>query len=250
MILGPSGCAPAFQEISDAADAVELAQAKAHNREPRQIIVNAATRGASLPKDCVVWNFENIGSQVKQDDLVYWHDRASEIWDFSKSNLPKYFPMIACSAKYVPVGFHESMKRFTMRPDAERDIDVCFFGMMNERRTQFKTDLDAIGVKTHFSSRLFGAERDAILSRSKLALSLQYYEGGVYPALRVLHYIANGVPFVTETHVDEMVGLHYPLSTMADAIKSFVGLPNLDMITIHSELIPLLTFPEPKAEIQ
>ena len=175
--------AACFAELDDALRALD---------PTRTVYLNAHTAPDEVPSGGIVLNTENVPGQVA-DPRALWPD--AELWDISASNAAKY------GATHVPVGYHASMERFTR--SAAPDIDVVFTGCLNERRRAVLQELADHGLSVcHVPPGIYGAERDALLARSKLALNMQFYADGIYPVLRVAHLVANGVPVLSEAHAD------------------------------------------------
>lgn len=154
------------------------------------------------PAGAVIYNLDLVGTHVNAAD-ARWAGR--EIWDFSEKNIAAWKTAVPAWKKtfrrlvHVPVGYHPTMERFERRPRSGRDIDLVFTGAINERRHRV---LSAVRQQGHhvvvLSTPTFGAERDALLARARLALNMLYYEKGVFPVLRAAHLAANGVPFISE----------------------------------------------------
>ncbi len=141
------------------------------------------------PKGSIVYNTENLPLQVPD-----WKERweGHELWDIDAGNCA------LTRAKHVPIGWHPSMERF--KPRSVPDIDIVFTGCLNERREKV---LDALRLRrlhvVHIDAgTLYGADRDEILARSKLALNIRFYEDGMFPVLRSAHLIANRIPVLSE----------------------------------------------------
>ncbi len=153
--------------------------------------IDAAVRAMTDRVVCFnahAFNLENF-SQIKPEVLDRWADH--EVWDFSARNAALY------GAKHVPVGWHPSMERFERAP--VQDIDVVFSGCINTRRMKVLEDLADRGLKVVVvPPGIYGAHRDGILARARLALNMLFYEDGVFPALRVAHLVANRVPVLSE----------------------------------------------------
>lgn len=195
MILGLSShpAAACFTEIDEAVRQL---------RGKDDVCFNAHAFDA--PKGAIVYNFENVPQQV---DPARWADQ--EVWDFSRRNSERYV------CKHVPVGYHPSFERFK-RADV-LDIDIVFTGCLNERRIAVLQALADRGLSvTAIPPGVYGAERDAVLARAKLALSMLYYSDGVFPALRVAHLVANRVPVLSERCVD---GWDYIPSVAIDMVE-------------------------------
>jgi hypothetical protein len=181
MILGAGTLAygRCFEEIDDAVSALtdRFVVFNAHQFEP--------------PPGAIIFNLENI-EQVKS--VRKWANH--EIWDCSPHNAVRYPP--GFNVKHVPMGFHPSMVRFQRRPPAERDVDVVFCGSEHPRRAKVLEELRRRGLKVVHNVSVMGRARDALLARSKIAIDMLFYEGGMFPALRQLHLIANRVPVIGE----------------------------------------------------
>jgi hypothetical protein len=141
------------------------------------------------PAGHVVYNLDLVGIHC---DPARWRGR--EVWDFALRNVALYPDYM--HPKFVPVGWHPSMKRFDRA--STHDIDVVFCGGMNPRRAKVLDALARHGFKVVHNPTLFGAARDEMLSRSRLAINMLYHEDGVYPVLRAAHLVANGVPMLSE----------------------------------------------------
>jgi hypothetical protein len=169
----PSAC---FDEIDAAVSAMtdRVVAFNAHIRKP--------------PPGAIVYNFENVPAQVSHPAELW---AGHEVWDFSARNAAQY------GATHVPVGYHPSMERF--KRASHLDIDVVFTGLVNERRAAVLEELRERGLNVVVvPPGLYGASRDTILARAKLALNMLFHEDGVFPALRVAHLVANRVPVLSE----------------------------------------------------
>jgi hypothetical protein len=185
VILGHPQHGRCFEEIDDAVSALLGVRSSESG-----VVFNA--HNFPPPAGSIVCNLENFEA-LKNPTAWAPH----EVWDFSERNLPLWPG--AMNVRRFELGYHPSMKRFDMRPWAERDIDVVFFGAQHPRRSRLFDILRSYKLNVVANAEAYGAERDTLLARSKLALNLQYYERGVYPTIRALHLLTNGVPFLSET---------------------------------------------------
>lgn len=164
------------------------------------------------PRGSIIYNLENLPLQVPD-----WEKRfdGHELWDISEDNCA------LTGAKHVPLGWHLSMERFKPRP--VQDIDVIFTGCMNERRSKVLDSIRArrLHVVHVDSGTVYGADRDALLARAKIALNIRFYEDGMFPLLRSAHLIANHVPVLSED-CSGVVGFSVPLEQIADHAQRLV----------------------------
>lgn len=171
----------------------------------RLVVFNAHT-SPFVPTNAIVYNFENIPQQLNP---ARWANH--EVWDFNEANAAKYW------AKYVPIGYHPSMECF--KPQPIKLWDVIFFGSINERRTKVIEGLRNKGLTVQTLFGVYGEDRDRAIASSRLAINMFYYEGGVFPALRVAHCVANKVPIVSEYCSDGWDFLeHVPYEGLVDEV--------------------------------
>ncbi len=154
----------------------------------------------ALPENSIVYNLEQLGAA----ELPAWYPVLAErvrVWDYSELNLP-YWKRVQClvPVQVVPVGFAPVLEKI---PQASRqDIDVLFYGSLNERRKLILLQLEAAGVKVHHVFGVYGQERDALIGRAKLVLNVHFYESKLFEIVRVSYLLANGKAVITEQSPD------------------------------------------------
>ncbi|MCX5749697.1 MAG: hypothetical protein NTZ10_05595 [Candidatus Saganbacteria bacterium] len=144
----------------------------------------------------IPYQFEQIGAEggwdsENQKKLL---ENAFEIWDYSLENI-KRLNERGLKAKYLPVGYHEKLE---LIPDAgnNKDIDVLFYGSINERRKKVLDELKNINVKVLFG--VYGKERDEIIARTRIALSMHFYDAKIFEAPRISYLLNNKCFIVAE----------------------------------------------------
>ena len=170
------------------------------------------------PSGSIIFNLENVPGQVNP---ALWSEH--EIWDASLRNISRY--PTGLKVTHVPMGYEPSMKRFERRPVEERDIDVVFCGYPNERRLSVLDSLRYRGIKVAVPDyNTWGKDRDKVIARAKLALDMRYYDDGIFPTLRSLHLVANGMPVVAETspEMPPWALVNVPYDMLADRIETLL----------------------------
>lgn len=207
--------AACFDEIAASVDQLLSVQG-----DPRTVVFNAHAFPGLIPPNAVVYNFENVDVQVSGDAFA-----RHEIWDFSQRNASRWrgqrAPVVA-----VPVGHHPSMERFRPLPWEQRDVDVIFTGCMNARRQRVLDALARRGVKILAVSTAYGAARDELLARARVALNMLYYEDGTFAVLRTAHCTANSVAVVAEAANEAPTWSHpatVAYADLADACCDLLG---------------------------
>ena len=167
------------------------------------IVVGANLLGArqarQVAKGSILYNFEQVGSE--------WFDPAylrllsrHKVWDYSRNNVAG-LRRLGIDAKLVPLGWTPELERVRKAPP---EIDVLFYGTLNGRRERVLLELEARGLAVRHLFGVYGAERDALIGKSKLALNMHYYEAQIFEIPRVSYLLGNGVCVVSEEGLDPL----------------------------------------------
>jgi SAM-dependent methyltransferase len=120
--------------------------------------------------------------------------QAREVWDYSPENIEFLRQHGVERVKLLPMGFHERLHTI---PAAAQDIDVLFYGMVNERRKEVLNNLER-RCRLAALVGVFGPERDAMIARSKIVLNLHFYDKCILEQTRVSYLLNNGCCVVSE----------------------------------------------------
>ncbi len=166
---------------------------------PFYLTEDAAKR---LPPNSIVYNFEQIGGEF--DILTPGFRvalRTCRVWDYSPRNLERLAPFIGHDRiQVVPVGYVPALTRIPRAP--VQDIEVLFYGAVNERRKMLLDAMTAAGIRLHHVFGVYGAPRDALISRSKLVLNIHAHPTKIMEVVRLSYLLANRKAIVTE--LDDM----------------------------------------------
>jgi hypothetical protein len=151
---------------------------------------------ARLPPRTIVYNLEQI------DDATFqtWPDllplmQTFEVWDFSERNIAR-LRGVAPRLFHLPVGVVPELTRIRRAP--AQDIDVLFYGALTDRRQAALRAIRDTGLTVRAEFGLYGAERDALIARSKLVLNLHKHAAQIFEIVRVSYLLANRVAVVSE----------------------------------------------------
>lgn len=161
---------------------------------------------ASLAPGTIAYNFEQIDtdSQLPPGRLAAF--RNLTVWDYSRRNVEAW-RAAGIDAVHLPVGWHPSLARF--EPAAEQDVDVLFFGIVNERRRAALERIGAAGLKVAAAHMAFGRQRDELIARARIVVNIHHYASGIFEAVRASYLLANGVPLVSERAAGDEVPPEY-----------------------------------------
>jgi hypothetical protein len=154
----------------------------------------------AIPPGSILYNLEQLGSAPLNDFYCALAGRY-QVWDYSPLNIARWkerrcvLPPLLVEIGYVP-----ELRRIPQ--DATRDIDVLFYGSVNEYRLQILRQLQDAGVRVHTVFGVYGKQRDALIARSKIVLNLHFYESNLFEAVRVSYLLANSRAVVSEVSPD------------------------------------------------
>lgn len=153
--------------------------------------------------NCILYNMEQLacwdkthGTSVSLTQRLKGYGR--EVWDYSPLNID-ILREAGVNATLVPIRYSPCLTRIE---PTEEDLDVVFFGSINQRRKDLVQKLLDAGIHVFWLSDSFGEERDKIIARAKIMLNLHYYEGGTFEMLRVSYLLANNKFVITEPSPD------------------------------------------------
>ncbi len=154
----------------------------------------------NLPEAVIVYNLEQLGGAA----LPGWYRSLAKrlrIWDYSAANLALW-KQEECreEPRLVEVGFAADLRRIVPAP--VQDIDVLFYGSLNERRLQLLREIEASGLRLHVAFGVYGQQRDALIGRAKVVLNLHAYDTEIFETVRVSYLLANAKAVVSEQAPD------------------------------------------------
>jgi glycosyltransferase involved in cell wall biosynthesis len=182
-----------------------------------------------IPKNSIVYNLEQLGSSSQHITELYISNLKKHIiWDYSEQNIFWLKNQgINDSAMHVPIGYTPTLSRIIK--SVYQDIDVLFYGWMNERRQFIISELESRGLKVVSLNQSFGLELDQYISRAKVIVNIHFYETKIFEIVRVSYLLANQKLVVSEvdpdTEIDHdlrdaVVGVTY--GELADACLKYV----------------------------
>jgi hypothetical protein len=169
------------------------------------------------------------------DSKVGWYSQtaekilggAEEIWDYSARNI-EFLKGKGLQAKHVLIGYHPDLE--VVPESKNKDIDVLFYGSVNDRRTQLMEGLKK-ECNAQFVAGVFGAERDELIARSKIVLNVHhFYQTQIMEAVRISFLLNNSCFVISEESADH-------------------AFPQVDLVTtkfdnIHDTVLDYLENPE------
>lgn len=155
-----------------------------------------------LPETSIIYNLEQIDSGSKWITDKYIAGISSfTVWDYSQRNINKIQKLTENrDVHFLPIGYSPTLSRISSV--AEPDIDVLFYGSINNRRATILDNLRLMGIKAVSVVDVYGKERDEFISRSKIILNLHYYTTNIFESARVSYLLSNEKAVVAECQED------------------------------------------------
>ncbi len=152
-----------------------------------------------LPAGTIIYNFEQIDptSALPPTRLELFHE--FQVWDYSARNV-ELWQRAGIGAAHVPLGHHPVLERLSTH--ATRDIDVLFYGSMNERRHRVIEGLIDAGLRVEALFGAYGAERDRVIARTAAVINIHFYEARILETARLSFLFTNRVPVISEWSPD------------------------------------------------
>jgi len=162
----------------------------------------AAVPAIELPSDSVLFNLEQVDAKSFWMNAAYLTLlRRFAVLDYSVANTRALGKAGVAHAKHLPVGYMPGLTRIA--PAADADIDVLFYGSLNERRVKILEALRERGLNVVHLFGVYGAARDAAIARAKVVLNLHFYDASIFEIVRVGYLLANAKCVVSEGTDDD-----------------------------------------------
>lgn len=161
---------------------------------------------AALPPRTVIYNLEQMARRdlATAKPVIREVARRFPIWDFSEFNLDAWRTLGVADPQYVKIGWAPVLERIA-RP-AQQDIEVLIYGLPGAERLALFQSLCEAGLKSVFVCGLYGAERDALIARSKIVVNASYYtQSRIFEISRVSYLLGNAKAVVSLEHPDTLI---------------------------------------------
>jgi len=167
------------------------------NRIPIVFGAHILQDNATLPTDAIIFNSEQYDSPWFTNDYIKLLQNHF-VLDYSYNNIEN-LKKLGIDGHIVNLGYvKEEDLHLDDSPMEEKDIDVLFYGSINQRR-QLLIDLLAVeDINTHVVNNVFGEDLDKLISRSKIILNIHFYEAKILEIVRLNYLLTNGICIVSE----------------------------------------------------
>lgn len=154
----------------------------------------------------IVFNQEPLTATQRQfmhKGYFTWLKQADEVWDYDEKNI-EVLKLIRLDVK---LHILKPYKDWSIYKPVEKDIDVLFYGSMNEHRTKILNELKKkykVVVLNSWDGRVI----DNHIMRSKVLLNLHYYyESSMQEQARMIRWIGAPSKIISEKSWKNYLGV-------------------------------------------
>lgn len=164
---------------------------------------------SNLPANTILLNTEQISEDTKDwgSDLtknLQWV-KSFQTWDYSAKNIQSFENLGISNVKHLKLGYQKELARIQK---LTKDIDVLFYGAVNERRGMVIQGLRDLGLNVVTVHGAYGQERDHLIARSKIVLNMHFYKSQIFESVRVFYLLTNSVAVVGEVNQGTTIDSH------------------------------------------
>lgn len=130
------------------------------------------------PRKYILYQMEQLGSKMINEDYYSLAEGALKIFDFSESNMKK---LNFEQDKYLYNPF--PISKFNQNINTS-EFDILFYGQFNNRRVKILSYLNKI-FNIRYYENIFDLERDNKIKKTKIVLNLHFYENACLETARI-----------------------------------------------------------------
>jgi SAM-dependent methyltransferase len=180
-----------------------------------------------LPGNAIIFNSEQYDSPWFTNDYIDIL-KTHLVLDYSYKNI-EYLSQLGIDAHLIRLGYVTEEDRNLDSSVGEKDIDVLFYGSINQRRQLMLDLLATEDINLYITDNVFGEELDKLVARSKVVLNIHFYETKIFEIVRINYLLTNGVHVVSEEGDDqiekdyEQVVTFFPYEDLSESITGILN---------------------------
>jgi hypothetical protein len=175
----------------------------------------------ALPKRSIILNLEPPGSLAVQTQAYEQLLQSYPVWEYSDKNFELRKSAGQSNFVKFDIGYTPQLTR--IKEAENHDVDVLFYGSVNDRRKQILDRIEAAGLRVHRAFGKFGAERDEMISRSKIVLNVHYHLDSIFEIVRCSYLLSNKKAVVCEVGSGTEIPADLRSAVVGCAYEDLVG---------------------------
>lgn len=154
----------------------------------------------------IIYNLEQMGNETPYNNAKYLlllHK--SIVWDYNQDN-QRWLNKNGIYSYYVPILYSTVLLDPLIASDALKDIDVLFYGAINEKRKLMMGNiLKDPSIVTFMTNNCYEKDKESLIRRSKIVINIHHYDCGRLELVRLAPLMANGCFVLSEpgSNLDE-----------------------------------------------
>jgi hypothetical protein len=173
-----------------------------------------------IPASTIILNTEQVYGETDWNKPIFAWAKHFQIWDYSPKNITKFNQLGIDRTKLLKIGFQRELAR--LDSSVPKEVDVLFYGSVNERRKVILDGLEAKGLKVKVLFGVYGKDRDEWIERSKVVINHHYYESQIFEIVRVFYLLTNSVAVVGEVNEATSIDAMYQDGILAAQYEDLV----------------------------
>jgi SAM-dependent methyltransferase len=192
-------------------------------------LISDAHVSKSIPSDSIIINLEQLTASDSPWHKTIYFDilKNFQVWDYSDKNIDY---LNTLELKFDPqkftLGFVSALNRIPSIADKDKDIDILFYGSINDRRKKILDELVNFGHNVKVLQGVYGAERDSYIARSKIILSLHYFSSQIFESVRAFYLMTNSKAVVAEVSSQTEIAPEYLAGIAGTSYDNLVQMCN------------------------
>lgn len=165
--------------------------------------INSWTQLRKDASHIIIYNWEQVAIDVPWFTPKYFRQMVNaHVWDYHHKHIAALQQAGVSDVHHVPLAFVPQMQNVIPISPSEQDIDVLFYGLMNERRVRAIEALREKGLRVITPTEagwMHGTARDKLMARSKIVLNMHFFDvAKIFEIARVSYPLSNKKCVVSE----------------------------------------------------
>lgn len=156
----------------------------------------------------IVFNQEQLGNKTTNfvnEEYFALIKQADEVWDYDENNI-KILSRVRPDTKLKIL---KPTNKLNAGSSANKDIDVLFYGSINDRRSHILQTLKELGLCVVIPEMIFGNDLNPYIARSKICLNIHFYaDTALQEQARMIRWVSSNANIISETSRHNYLGVN------------------------------------------
>jgi GT2 family glycosyltransferase len=162
-----------------------------------------------VPNNYIVYQLEQTTGQEQSNwfsqTYINYLQKALAVWDYSLVNYKNLRQIDIKAIEYVPIQYMDGLDKKFQPVLLNKDIDILFYGSINDRRRLILDQLIQRGYNIVSRSNVWKDERDQLIARAKIVINIHYYDHSILESVRLSYLLSNHCFVISEKSQDPIL---------------------------------------------